>query len=102
MWANLHVWVDLADKARRTSRIADRVRLFLRPPGWQPDELGGYQAPPEVDRATYRKYTTPLPRGIAAVRLRAVRAHAAGTSALLFQQKGATLPLLAAGALSRW
>ena len=66
VWANLHVWVDLAGKARRTRRLADRVRLFLRPPGWQPDELGGYEAPPEVDRATYRKFTTPVPRGLAA------------------------------------
>jgi alkylglycerol monooxygenase len=98
VWANLHVWVDLADKARRTSRLADRVRLYLRPPGWRPDDLGGYEAPPEVDRATYRKFTTPLPRGLAAYVLVQFVLTLAGTSALLFLQKGAPLPLLAAGA----
>jgi alkylglycerol monooxygenase len=98
VWANLHVWVDLADKARRTSRLADRVRLYLRPPGWRPDDLGGYEAPPEVDRATYRKFTTPLPRGLAAYVLVQFVLTLAGTSALLFLQKGAPRPLLAAGA----
>ena len=76
LWANLHVWVDLAGKARRTARLADRVRLFLRPPGWQPDDLGGFEPPPEVDRATYRKFATPVPRGAGRLRLRAVRAGA--------------------------
>ena len=65
VWANLHVWVDLFQKARRTTRLADRLRLFLSPPGWQPAELGGFEPPPEVDRATYRKFETPLPRGLA-------------------------------------
>jgi alkylglycerol monooxygenase len=98
VWANLQVWVDLAGKARRTSRLADRVRLFLRPPGWQPDELGGYEPPPEVDRATYRKFTTPLPRGLAAYVFVQFVLVLAGTSALLFLQEGTPLPRLAAGA----
>jgi sterol desaturase/sphingolipid hydroxylase (fatty acid hydroxylase superfamily) len=100
VWANLHVWVDLADKARRTSRLADRVRLFLRPPGWQPDDLGGYQAPPEVDRATYRKFATPVPRALAAYVFVQFLIALAGVNALLFAQEKLPRPLLLAGAAS--
>ncbi|MET0555221.1 MAG: sterol desaturase family protein [Vicinamibacteria bacterium] len=99
LWANLHVWVDLAGKARRTARLADRVRLFLSPPGWRPDELGGYEAPPDVDRATYRKFATPVPRGLAAYVFVQFVLVLAGTSALLFAQERITRPWLAAGAL---
>jgi sterol desaturase/sphingolipid hydroxylase (fatty acid hydroxylase superfamily) len=66
VWANLHYWVELVQKARRTSRLADKVRLFLKPPGWHPEELGGYVAAPEVDPATYRKWSTPMSLGLAA------------------------------------
>jgi alkylglycerol monooxygenase len=99
VWANLQVWVDLAGKARRTTRLADRVRLFLRPPGWRPDELGGYEAPPEVDRASYRKFQTPLARGLAAYVFVQFVLILAGTSALLFTQDRTPKALLAAGAL---
>jgi sterol desaturase/sphingolipid hydroxylase (fatty acid hydroxylase superfamily) len=64
VWAQVHYWVDLAGKARRTRGWADRFRLFGKPPGWQPAELGGFLPAPEVDRATYRKFDAPSSRGL--------------------------------------
>jgi len=64
VWANLHYWAELFEKARRVSRLSDRVRLFLKPPGWQPAELGGFVAVPDVDPGAYRKWDMPLPRGL--------------------------------------
>ncbi len=64
VWANFHYWVELAEKARRTHRFRDRVRMFTKPPGWQPEDLGGYVPAPEVDPATYRKYDSAAPRGL--------------------------------------
>ena len=64
VWANLHYWVELFGKARRTKRLADGVRLFVKPPGWHPDELGGYQPAPEVEARSYRKWETGTPRGL--------------------------------------
>jgi hypothetical protein len=61
VWANLHYWADLLGKARRTRRFSDRLRLFLKPPGWHPEELGGFLAAPEVDPATHSKYESPAP-----------------------------------------
>jgi sterol desaturase/sphingolipid hydroxylase (fatty acid hydroxylase superfamily) len=65
LWAHLHYWVELLDLARRARRLSDRLRVFVKPPGWRPDELGGYAPAPEVDRASYRKWDVPLPRGVA-------------------------------------
>jgi sterol desaturase/sphingolipid hydroxylase (fatty acid hydroxylase superfamily) len=87
VWANLHVWVDLFRKARRTSGLADRLRLFVSPPGWQPAELGGFEPPPEVDRATYRKYRTPMPRGLAAYVFVQFTVVLLGATWLLFRQQ---------------
>jgi alkylglycerol monooxygenase len=64
IWANLHYWIDLFAKARRARRLRDSLRFFLKPPGWHPEELGGFMAAPEVDPATYHKYDTPTPRGL--------------------------------------
>ncbi len=98
VWANLHYWVELFGIARRTGRLRDRVRVFLKPPGWQPDDLGGFQAAPEVDRASYRKWDVAVPRRVqayAAVQFALVLLF---SGALLNVQDRLTLPGLLAGA----
>jgi hypothetical protein len=86
VWANLHYWADLWKTAGRATRWPDRLRLLVARPGWRPDELGGYQPPPEVDRASVQRFEVPLPR---ALRLYAVAQFAivlvAGT-VFLFRQ----------------
>jgi len=62
VWANLHYWVEMWQVARLTARPLDRLRVLWKPPGWRPDDLGGFVAPPEVDRGSYRKFEVPLPR----------------------------------------
>jgi len=66
VWANLHYWVDLFGKARRAARPVDKVRLFLARPGWHPEDLGGFQAAPEVDPERAEKFSTPAPLGLKA------------------------------------
>jgi alkylglycerol monooxygenase len=60
VWANFHYWGEILGKARRTSRLADKLRMFVKPPGWQPEELGGFQKAPEVDRAAVRRFDFPV------------------------------------------
>lgn len=55
VWANFHYWKDLWQLAKQ-SRGLDKIRVFLKPPGWQPDYLGGFQAPQEIDTNLYSKY----------------------------------------------
>jgi len=56
VWANLHYWAELLDTARRARRPLDRLRVFWKPPGWRPPDLGGFEPAPEVEAARYRKY----------------------------------------------
>jgi alkylglycerol monooxygenase len=97
VWANLHYWVELADKARRSPRLLDKVRLFLKPPGWQPAELGGFQPAPEVDPGQV-KFDTAVPAGLAAYVLVQFLIVLAGATALLFLQGDLDLGPRAAGA----
>jgi alkylglycerol monooxygenase len=97
VWANLHYWVELADKARRCGTWADRLRLFVQRPGWQPAELGGFQTAPEIDRASQRKFDSHLPPGLALYVLAQFLGVLAFASLLLFQQADWTRPAVAAG-----
>ncbi len=54
--ANFHYWAELGALARRCTRWTDKVRVFLKPPGWRPVELGGFEGPRAKDRATFRKF----------------------------------------------
>ena len=75
VWANLHYWAEMWQLARRARRPLDRVRVLWKRPGWRPDELGGYVAPPEVDRASQSQVRRDAARGHEGVRARAVRAR---------------------------
>jgi sterol desaturase/sphingolipid hydroxylase (fatty acid hydroxylase superfamily) len=97
VWANLHYWVELAEKARRTPRVADKVRLFLKPPGWHAPELGGFAPPPEVDPA-HVKYETAAPGGLAGYVFVQFLVVLAGATALLFRQDVLAVGPRAAGA----
>ncbi len=54
--ANFHYWAELGALARRCTRWTDKLRVFLKPPGWRPAELGGFEGPRAKDRATFRKF----------------------------------------------
>jgi len=57
VWTNFHYWIDLWHLSSRTTNWLDKIRVFLKPPGWQPEELGGFQHAPELDKSSYIKYT---------------------------------------------
>lgn len=92
VWANLHYWVELFEMARRTRQWADKLRVFMKPPGWHPDALGGFQQPPEVDVATYRKWGSDTPRALALYAFVQFTLALGAASFLLFRQES----------LSRW
>lgn len=56
IWANVHYYVELWEKAKHFVSIKDKLKIFFAKPGWLPDYAGGFQAPPEVDKSTYTKY----------------------------------------------
>ncbi len=58
VWANLHYWQELVDTAKKSDRLVDKFNVFIKPPGWFPENLGGFQSAPEIDVASYKKYHT--------------------------------------------
>jgi sterol desaturase/sphingolipid hydroxylase (fatty acid hydroxylase superfamily) len=59
VWANVHYWVELARMAAGAPAVADKLRVFTKPPGWRPAPLGGFQEAPAVDAGSYRKWESP-------------------------------------------
>lgn len=57
VWANFHYWADLYSSSKKTRNIIDKIRIFINPPGWFPDYLGGMQYPKEVNNSSYIKYS---------------------------------------------
>lgn len=56
VWANFHYWVELVQSARMASSIRSKIKQFIMPPGWFPEELGGMQYPKEINLKSYHKY----------------------------------------------
>ena len=64
IWASLEHWAHMLDMARRTRRVADKLRVFVAPPEWRPADLGGPVTIPAVDHATRQKYDVAIPRAL--------------------------------------
>lgn len=60
VWANLHYWKDLIETAKQSDNVTDKIRVFVKPPGWFPEKLGGFQSAPEIDAVNYRKFHTEI------------------------------------------
>jgi hypothetical protein len=42
--------------AKKADNITDKVKVFIKPPGWFPANLGGFKYAPEIDVLNYKKY----------------------------------------------
>jgi len=56
VWANLHVYADLAFDAWHTRRWSDKLRVWWKPPGWRPDDVAARFPKPAFDLAARTKY----------------------------------------------
>jgi sterol desaturase/sphingolipid hydroxylase (fatty acid hydroxylase superfamily) len=56
VWVNLKHYVEMAGWLRKARTFKDRWGILFNKPGWFPDYMGGYQAPPEVNKDGYIKY----------------------------------------------
>lgn len=84
LWANLQVYVELVKDSWRARSWADKLRVWLKPPGWRPADVAARWPKPAFDIAALQRYDPPLPR------------RAAGLAALLF------VLLLAATSVLLW
>jgi len=56
VWANLHYWKELMVLSSKSKGFGDKLKVFIKPPGWQPEYLGGFQIPKPIDETKYTKY----------------------------------------------
>lgn len=61
LWANAEVYASLLHDAWHTRRWADKVRVFLKPPGWRPADVAARFPKPAFDLASVQqKYQAPV------------------------------------------
>jgi alkylglycerol monooxygenase len=65
LWANVHVFVQIARDAWRARRWRDKLRIVFGRPGWRPPELGPSETPGEVSRETFEKFDPAVPAPLA-------------------------------------
>jgi len=60
LWAVTEVYWALIQQACRTRRWGDKVRIFLKAPGWQPADLAAASPYPRFDIAEVTEYDPPM------------------------------------------
>ena len=62
LWANLEVYSALAHDSWRTRNWADKLRVWLKPPGWQPADLALTHPKPEFRLDAVTHFNPPMNR----------------------------------------
>jgi len=104
LWANLQVYRDLVLDSWRARSWADKWRVWLKPPGWQPADVAARWPRPDFDIAAVQRFDPPLTAGAAVAAAALFLAVLAGTSVFLWhahrldtvQQGSAVAALVAA------
>jgi len=104
LWANLQVYRDLVLDAWRARSWADKLRVWLRPPGWRPADVAARWPKPAFDIAAVQRYDPPVSRAASVAAAALFLAVLGGTSAFLWMaheldvahQAAAVLALVAA------
>jgi alkylglycerol monooxygenase len=62
LWANLEVYAALAQDSWRTRRWADKLRVWLAPPGWRPADVAAADPRPAFDLAQVQRWQPEVSR----------------------------------------
>ncbi len=98
IWANVHYWDELIKTARKANGFRDKINVFVKPPGWFPESLGGIKYAPEIDVDHYKKYDPVYGSNVTGYILIQFIIALAGGSALLFFYNKINILQLAGGA----
>jgi sterol desaturase/sphingolipid hydroxylase (fatty acid hydroxylase superfamily) len=91
LWANVHVFVQIAKDAWRAEQWRDKLRVVFGRPGWKPAELGEIERPRDVSAATHQKYDPKVPAPLAWYAF--AQFVVALVASFLLLQKAGSLPL---------
>ena len=62
LWANVEVYAALGRDAWHARRWSDKLRVFLKPPGWRPADVAERFPKPPFDLAVFSRYVPEVPR----------------------------------------
>jgi sterol desaturase/sphingolipid hydroxylase (fatty acid hydroxylase superfamily) len=62
LWANLQVYRDLVVDAWRARRWGDKLRVWIKPPGWRPADVAARWPRPAFDITQVQRFDPPAPR----------------------------------------
>ena len=96
LWANVHVFVQIARDAWAARRWRDKWRIVFGRPGWRPAELGEIERPKEVSRETFETFDPPVPAPLAWYAF--AQFAAALVAAFVLLQRVDTIPMAQAAA----
>lgn len=98
--ANLQVYRELLADSWHATSWADRMRVWLRPPGWRPADVAQRRPKAAFELARVQRYDPPLGRAQAVLAALLFAAVLAGTSLLLWHAHQLAAGELAAAALA--
>ncbi len=91
LWANLEVYRALAHDAWHARRWSDKLRVFLKPPGWRPDDVAARFPKAPFDIARVERFDPPVGPGVRAAAVLQFVALLAGATFFLWQSD--TMPM---------
>lgn len=65
LWANVHVFWDLMRNVAGARTLHEAWLYVFGPPGWRPEDQGGRETPPPVDRDEREAWDPEVPAGLA-------------------------------------
>ncbi|MDH5366886.1 MAG: sterol desaturase family protein [Cyclobacteriaceae bacterium] len=91
LWANIEPYVNIWKHLILIKGIGNKIKYLFKKPGWLPQEMGGYQSAPELDNASYVKYSTTTTLTLNWYVLFQFTLALTGTAYFLFKQDDYTL-----------
>lgn len=91
LWANAQVYAGLAQDSWRTRNWADKLRVWLKPPGWRPADVAQRFPKPAFSMAQMQVYQPPMARAVRCFALVQFALLMAGVAAFLWQADSAPL-----------
>ena len=97
LWANAEVYWALAKDSWHTKRWSDKLRVWLKPPGWRPADVAAAFPKPAFDITALRTYAPPIPHAVRVFAALQFVALLVGVAVFLWQADTAALPHNIAG-----
>ena len=98
LWANVQVYAELARDSWRARRWGDKLRVWLKPPGWRPADVAAAWPKPAFEISRVERFDPPVSRGAQAAAMVLFLALLGATTAFLWNAHQMSLGGQIAGA----